>query len=133
MDQEHKMIALHFMREVAANDDGISPLEKAYLEKAANDMGLSADSLTTILNESSPSYRVPKDEQSRMTILYYLLFLANVDSQFSEAERASVVRIGFHLGFRDSIVNRMIDIISNADKSNLDPEMLINVIRSALN
>lgn len=133
MEREHKLMTLHFMREVAANDNGITDIENAYMDKAANDLGLSAEALTVELDKEVGEHKVPSDEQSRMTMLYYVLFLANVDRQFTADERASILRIGFHLGFRETIVNRMVDIVSSEDEASLDPEKLINVIRSALN
>ena len=108
--------------------------EMAYILKVANQLGLSEEDVLAV-KSSLDSYplNAPKNEQDRMTILYYLLFLMEIDGQITKSEEQFVQEFGFKLGFRTTLTTELIELIKEHANKKLPPEKMINQIRKYLN
>jgi len=107
--------------------------EQAYVDHAAKHLGLDRKTVNDITPETYDVDRMPSQEHDRMQILYYLLFLSEADGVMLEEEKSEIRKIGFELGFRDTQVLKMIEVVEKNKSKRFDPQELIAVIRSVLN
>ncbi len=133
MEHEHKLFAIYLLKRLAYSDTTFQMTEQAYIDQAAAHLGIDR----TILNETTlDSYEVrsmPSHEHDRMTILYYLLFLAEADGVILGDEKSEIRKIGFELGFRDEQIVKMIEVVESNKNQRFDPEQLLKIIRTVLN
>lgn len=108
--------------------------EMAYIIKVAQHLGLSERDVEDV-KQSIDNYELhaPKDEAERMTILYYLLFLMEIDGKISKSEEQFVQQFGFKLGFRTTLTTELIELIKEHANRRLPPEKMIDQIRRYLN
>ncbi len=133
MDIEHKLFAIHLMKRLAMADQTFQMSEQAFVDLAARHLEVAQEIVDNIDPETYEITCMPAHEQDRMTILYYLLFLSEIDGVMLDEEKKEIRKIGFELGFRDDQIVRMINIVDNNKSRRLDPDHLINAIRTTLN
>ena len=133
MHTEHRLFAIYLLKRVALADQTFQMTEQRYMDQAAAHLGIDRDVLNEITPDNYDVKRMPSMEQDRMTILYYLLFLAEADGVILNEEKSEIRKIGFELGFRDTQILKMLEILENNKGNRLDSEELINVIRTVLN
>jgi len=117
-----------------ASDREKHPHEFAYIHKVATHMGLSAEDVLSVESalEKYPMHP-PSNEKERMTILYYLLFLMDIDGTITKEEEQLVEQFGMRLGFRIALTHELIEVVkSHADKE-LPPDALLQQIKKYLN
>ena len=68
-----------------------------------------------------------------MTILYYLLFLMEVDGEISRQEEQLVEHFGMLLGFRIELTRELISVVKSYSNRALPPEEMLKHIRKFLN
>jgi hypothetical protein len=68
-----------------------------------------------------------------MTILYYLLFLMEIDGNVSREEEDLVKEFGLRLGFRIGLTSELIDEIRKHARTRVPPDALLEHIRKYLN
>ncbi len=85
--------------------------------------------------QSTVEYKLnpPTDEQSRMTILYYLLFLLDLDGDVTEEEEKLVQEFGFRLGFHTTLTRDLIGLIKRYAYTGVPPHKMLEKIKSYLN
>jgi hypothetical protein len=76
---------------------------------------------------------IPRLEPERMTIFYYALFLMKADKKASDEEMNFIRRIGFRLGFGEILTEELIDQIRSHIKEDVDPEVMIGIIKKHMN
>lgn len=108
--------------------------EFAYIHKVATHLGLKADEVLEIEKDiASYPLKPPSDERERMTILYYLLFLMDIDGTVSREEEDLLQEFGLRLGFRTSLTAELISEIKKHAASKVPPNALLEHIRKYLN
>jgi uncharacterized tellurite resistance protein B-like protein len=108
--------------------------EFAYIHKVASHLGLSADEVVDIeTNLKEYPLKPPSDEKERMTILYYLLFLMDIDGNVSREEEDLVKEFGLRLGFREGLTSELINEIKSYATTRIPPDALLEHIRKYLN
>lgn len=111
-------------------DKQVGEDELSYIVKVGEAIGVGKEEIgAIILNRDSFELDPPKNEQDRMTILYYLLFLMKADHNISEGEINLVREFAFKLGFRSAMTDEMINIVQDHVDKNLTPEQLLSTIR----
>ncbi|MDX1476829.1 MAG: hypothetical protein R3301_03950 [Saprospiraceae bacterium] len=117
-----------------ASDQTKDIREFAYIHKVATHLGLSANDVTSV-EEAIDQYplKPPANEKDRMTILYYLLFLMDIDGSVSREEEDLVKEFGLRLGFRISQTAEMIDVIRKYTHRQVPHDAMIELIRKYLN
>ncbi len=111
-------------------DKQVGDEELSYILKVGEVIGVDKEEIgAIILNWDSFELDPPKNEQDRMTILYYLLFLMKTDHNISEEEINLVREFAFRLGFRSAMTDEMINIVQDHVDKNLTPEQLLSTIR----
>lgn len=115
-------------------DKNTSSSEFAYILKVAFNLGLTkADVDNVEKNIESYPLKAPANEQDRMTILYYLLFLMEIDGKVSKSEEIFVQEFGFKLGFRTTLTAELIEVIKEYASKRLPADAMLNRIRTYLN
>ena len=130
--QKRSIIALLFKLGMADHHESKS--ESDYIRQVAEFIGLPEAHLTEI-QESVDSFDLapPSNEQERMTILYYLLFLSNVDQDIREEEENLIKKFGFRLGFRPALTDDLISVLRNYANQRIPPNAMVDVIKKYLN
>ncbi|MBI1224887.1 MAG: hypothetical protein GC192_06585 [Bacteroidetes bacterium] len=118
----------------AQADQDFSILEKKYLVYAAKTLGLSEAAVAAIrLNPTAFEIAPPPNEQQRMNILYYLLFMMKADKNISVQEEVMCHHIGFRLGFRRELISDLISVMRECLDKEIPPNAMIERIKAYLN
>jgi uncharacterized tellurite resistance protein B-like protein len=126
------IVALLLRLQNADSDKSIR--EFAYIHKVAAHLGLSADEVIDIERDlSSYPLKPPSDEKERMTILYYLLFLMDIDGNIKKEEEDLVKEFGLRLGFRMGLTSELINEVKRHATTRVPPNALLEHIRKYLN
>lgn len=116
-----------------SRSDGELPLkELEFLHTSAHQLGIDKAMMRSILEKTDNYYVFPPDEKSRMTALFFLLFLSIQDGKITPGEEEKLFEYGFRLGFSESLVRDMVSSISHNNSGNPQSQ-LTDVIRKYLN
>ena len=132
--EELKKSIIAMLLRLQASDHAKDIREFAYIHKVATHLGLSAHDVTSV-EEAIEDYplRPPAEEKDRMTILYYLLFLMEIDGEVTAEEEDLVKEFGLRLGFRISLTAELIDVIRKYSDTQVPQEAMLELIRKYLN
>lgn len=133
MNLEHKLFAVYFLKRLAMADQTFQISEQQYADTVAAQLNIDSSIVYNLDPATFETSNLPAREQDRMTILYYLLFLSQADGMILDEEKIEIRKIGFELGFRDTQIVKMIEVIENDKGKQINPEKLIDVIRIVLN
>jgi len=115
-------------------DNKIDPIEKKFLENIAQQLGLQQEDITTIIENPEKFALVPPaEEEDRMRILYYLLFMMRVDGEIPPEEEKLCYKAGLKLGFNEQLTGDLIRIMKTYLNDEIPPEAMINVVKKYLN
>ncbi len=104
--------------------------EFAFILNVATKLGITQDQVEHIVrNPGSFELEAPDSEQSRMQIMYYLLFLMKIDKSVDEDEAALVHHFGFRLGFSRGMINDFIDLMKHHQDSRVPSSGMLDIIR----
>lgn len=124
---DYNQILIELLYQMAVADQKFSTAEKQFISQVMEENGIDFE------NYNPANTEIPKEEKDRMTILYYLLFLIKIDDHVDERERKFTVKFGLTLGFREEMVNRMLDSMEQYLGNQLPDDELIKIIRQYLN
>ncbi len=118
----------------AQSDGHFTNSEKRYLAFASRALKIS-DAEVAAVRQSPADYDIamPPDEDKRMTILYYLLFMMRADQQIAPEEETVCHQIGFRLGFRQEMVTDLIGLMKQYLKEEMPPNGMLERIKPYLN
>lgn len=115
-------------------DDHFDDQEFLYILNVGERIGLPQDYIEdTIRSAEDPVFKAPPDEQERMRIFYYLLFLIKADKQLDDAELKLLQHFGFRLGFSRAMVNDFVDLITHYKDYEVPTQAMIDIIRKYQN
>jgi len=131
-DLKRSIIAL--LLRLQASDSEKHLNEFAYIHKVATHLGLSAEDVLSV-ERALDKYPLhpPSNEKERMTILYYLLFLMDIDGTVTKEEEQLVEQFGMRLGFRVALTRELIEVVKSYTDKHLPPEALLRQIKKYLN
>jgi uncharacterized tellurite resistance protein B-like protein len=131
-DLKRSIIALLLRLQAADKVQHIQ--EFAYIHKVATHLGLNKNDVLAVETtlDQYPLYP-PSNEKERMTILYYLLFLMEVDGSVAREEELLVEEFGMRLGFRIELTRELIDVVKSYSNQQIPPEALLKKIKKYLN
>ena len=108
--------------------------EYIYILKVAHEMGMTPEEISTLRPEGVYTQsKMPNDEIERMIILYYLLFMMQIDGIITSDEERLVKDLGHQLGFRIDMVADLIEVIKSHEQIESPSEALLDKIRAYLN
>lgn len=132
MAMKHYIISLLVKQALADGD--FNNIEKKYLAYAARTLHVSNEEVAAI--RSAPDqYEIapPPDESKRMTIFYFLLFMMRADQKVTPEEEALCYRIGFLMGFRQEMINNLIQLMKQYLTEDIPPDGMLKRIKPYLN
>ena len=118
----------------ATADGDIAPEETSYLLYASNKLGLEKSEIKEIV-KTPDSFNIspPPDEDKRLTILYYLLFMMRADKTVDPEEEKLCYHIGFQIGFRQDMIDDLIGVMKQYLEENIPPLAMLDKIKPYLN
>ena len=129
-----KQYIISMIVQEAQADQDFSILEKKYLVFAAKTLGLSDANIAAIQIDPA-AYEIvpPPNEQERMNILYFLLFMMLSDRTITIQEETMCHHIGFRLGFRREMISDLINVMRDCLDKEIPPNAMVERIKAYLN
>lgn len=118
----------------ASADGDIAPEETSYLVFASEALGLEKTDIKPII-KTPESYSIspPPDEDKRLTILYYLLFMMRADHTVDSKEEELCYKVGFQMGFRQDMIGDLIGVMKQYLIEKMPPLAMLDKIKPFLN
>ena len=118
----------------ASADGSIADAETSYLLYVSETLGLDKSEIKPII-EMPDSYRIspPPDEDKRLTILYYMLFMMKADKTIDAKEEKLCYNIGFQMGFRQDMVTELIEVMKEYLDKQIPPSVMLDKVKPYLN
>lgn len=115
-------------------DNYFDEFEFTYLLKVGRHIGLEDDKVETMIKSNKKiDLTIPRSEEDRITIIYYMLFLMKVDTIINEEEKELIHHYGFKLGFSKGMIEDFIQIMEKNKFRNVDTKDMLDVIRKYQN
>ncbi len=119
---------------LSESDSIVDEREIQYILSVGLNVGLEENQIVEIIkNRESISANYPKSEVERLSLLYYLLFLMKIDQKLSEEEINTIYKVGFKLGFRESMLRDLISVIQVNLEKKVPASALIEKVKRYLN
>ncbi len=107
--------------------------EIIYILKLGLSFGLTDEKVREIIMEDDAFIFIPKTEQERMTVFYYLIFLAAVDDEIQKEEEYILHHFGLKLGFNPLMINNIISLVRSKVGERILPNMILNEAKKYMN
>lgn len=108
--------------------------EYLYILKVAYEMGMTQEDLAALTpDDLNRKGKMPESEQDRMKILYYLLFMMDMNGIITPEEETLIREFGYLLGFRIELVADLIRVIKEHHAGGNPTDELLDKIRTYLN
>lgn len=132
--EEQKRSIIAMLLRLQSTDDEKHLQEFAYIHRVAEHLGLTEEDVLSV-ERALDDYPLnpPSDEKERMTILYYLLFLMEVDGEISRKEEQLVEHFGMLLGFRIELTRELIAVVKSYSNKSIPPGEMLGQIKKFLN
>jgi len=125
---------LSILIQLSKADSYFDEFEFAYLLKVGKHIGLEDELVETMIKSSKVMpLTVPKDEQERITIIYYMLFLMRVNQDINNDEKELLHHYGFKLGFSAGMIDDFIRVIEEHKIGKVDKDTMLDIIRKYQN
>ena len=127
-----EIIAL--LLKLARKDGALDEKEFTFILQVCATLEISAEELREIqLNIDDYDFNPPRNEQERMTVLYYLLFCMKIDKTVTPEEKKLVQKMGFRLGFRQALTDDLILTIQNHTAEKMPENELLKNLQKYMN
>lgn len=114
-------------------DDKVNENELKFILEVGRMHGMNAEQVMAYLKEENIQLILPADEQERMTIMYYLIFLMKADHEINDSEEEAIKHFGLKLGFREELMNDFIHLAKKYLGQNIPPSEMLEKIKKYLN
>lgn len=131
-DKQKKANILGVLSNLVRVDEVVTVEERQYLNALGQQFGFSPGELDLILS-SKTGFALPTSEVDRTSIMFYLLLLMKVDKHISKREEHIIYHYGFKLGFRDTLVQNLVNVIKTYTHQKLPPNILLEKVKAYLN
>ena len=132
-DDAKKENIISIIAQMSKVDGRIHEYEVIYLLKLGLSLGLTDEKVREIIISEEKFLFIPKSEQDRVTILYYLIFLLKVDGVVNKKEEEMLHHFGLKLGFNPLLIGNIIDVVKGQNGEELLPNALLNEVKKYLN
>jgi len=130
--QGEELISL--LVQISKSDKQFDDFEFSYILQVGSAIGLDQLQIEeAIRSNSQTKLSIPKTEQERMNILYYMLFLMKIDKSVNEKEIELIHHYGFKLGFSKAMLDDFILVITEHAEDRVPTEKMISIIRKYQN
>lgn len=119
---------------LAEADDREHVHEIRFINHVAIRLGLTKQDVKRIDQHPEELHFVlPKTEQTRMNLLYHLLFLMKIDGKVGEKEIKLCHEIGLRLGFNYKMVDELILVMDQHVGKTIPQNLLLDIIKKYMN
>lgn len=132
-DDAKKENIISVVAQMSKVDGKLHPNELIYLLKLGLSFGLSDETVREIIIKEENFIFIPKLEQDRITILYYLIFLMKADNEIQKNEEHLLHHYGLKLGFSPLMIENLIRVVKANLEVKLTPNALLDEIKKYLN
>ena len=132
-DDAKKENIVAIVTQMSKVDGKIHENEFVYLLKLGLSLGLSDEKVREVINSEEKFLFIPKTEQDRVTILYYLIFLIKIDGVVDKNEEDMLYHFGLKLGFSPLLIANVINIVKAQSGEKIAPDALLNEVKKYLN
>lgn len=134
LDRKQQSIQIiRILRSVSIADGALTHSELDLIRKVGDYYGLSSDEVDDELITDEPLISLPRDENDRIKILYYMLYLIKADHVVDQEEVKLIHHFGLKLGFREKMLDKLVDISKANIGKGLPLEKMLDTIRQYLN
>lgn len=134
MELEQKLNIIRIIVNLSMKDGIITENEKRFINQLAFSFGIQEEEVKNVIEDLNAEIQIPKPEQDRMSIIYYMLFMLKANNDNIKASEVNYVKIiGFKLGFREELIEDMIETILSNPVEDIPPTELVNNIKKYLN
>lgn len=131
--KEQSRQIIRVLRSLSIADGALSRSELELIRKIGDYYGMTRIEIDEELLTNEASVAIPIDENQRLKILYYMLYLIKVDHKIDKEEVELIHHFGLKLGFREHMLDKMIDIAKDNIGKGLPIEKMLDPIRQYLN
>lgn len=125
---------LAYLFKVMESDKELHSREQQYIQYVANELGVIDAELEDVReNYKSFAFDTPRDEQTRMTTFYYILFMMRADRVITPEEITKARMYGFRLGFNELLTDDLIKVMIDYANKRLPANIMMEKIRPYLN
>lgn len=132
-DEAKKENILAVVAAMSRTDGLLHDKEVVYLLRLGLNLGLTDKQVRDVLQDKFSTIYVPADEESRMTILYYLVFLMKADGIIEKAEIDLLHHFGLRLGFNPLMIDNIIAVITAAADQPVPKDAILQEVKKYLN
>lgn len=131
--KEQSIQIIRVLRSISIADGALTHSELDLIRKVGDYYGLKAEEVDDELITDDPIIAVPKVENERIKILYYMLYLIKADQIVDQEEVDLIHHFGLKLGFREKMLDKLVEIAKENIGKGLPLEKMLNTIRQYLN
>ncbi len=125
---------LAYLFKVMESDQEFHSREESYIQYVANELGMIEAEVEDVRqNYKSHKFDPPRDEQSRMITLYYILFMMRADRVVTPEEITKVRLYGFSLGFNELLTDDLIKVMIDYANEKLPANIMVEKVKPYLN
>lgn len=131
--KEQSQQIIRVLRSLSIADGALSRSELDLIRKIGGYYGMSRQEIDEELITDEPLIAIPMDENQRLKILYYMLYLIKADHKIDKEEVELIHHFGLKLGFREHMLDKLIEIAKDNIGKGLPIEKMLDPIRQYLN
>lgn len=131
--KEKAIQLIRVLKSMSFADGHLDGKERSFIQQVGMQQGLSLSTIAVEMSSPVETALLPKTEQERMQVLYYLLFLMKSDGEILEEEKKSIYHFGFKLGFREEQLTNFIDLANTHRNRDIPVQQMLGMIRKFLN
>lgn len=103
------------------------------MQQLGQQHGLTSIEVASELGNGEDEVILPLEEQERMTVLYYLVFLMQSDGDITKEEEVSIYHFGHRLGFREELLRNFIELANKYQGQAIPAEKMLEKVRVFMN
>jgi len=124
---------LRVLKSLSSADGEIDQKERVFMQQLGQQQGLTSIGVDSELGNGDNEVILPLEEQERMMVLYYLVFLMQSDGDITSEEELSIYHFGHRLGFREEILRNFIALANKYQSSPIPAVEMLEKVKVFLN
>ncbi|MFK8055650.1 MAG: hypothetical protein AB8F78_05970 [Saprospiraceae bacterium] len=131
--RQQTLQVLRVLKSLSASDGVVSQQERVFMQQLGQQHGLTSIEVASELGNGEDEVILPLEEQERMTVLYYLVFLMQSDGDITKEEEVSIYHFGHRLGFREELLRNFIELANKYQGQAIPAEKMLEKVRVFMN
>lgn len=131
--RQQTLQVLRVLKSLSAADGAVDQREREFMQQLGQQHGLTSIEVASELGNGDNDVILPLEEQERMTVLYYLVFLMQSDGDITPEEEVSIYHFGHRLGFREELLRNFIGLANKYQGDQVPAEEMLDKIRVFMN